>query len=123
MNNVQLLEVAPTKLFTLWNDITDLNKVKAVESDLEQCGMNVVSLHAVLFNKPDLELFGTASSREDMLRHASKSSSSPLVLGARIIVWGSPKQRQTNGKLYHECFEIAKNTRHVHVRPQGMYYV
>lgn len=29
-------------------------------------------------------------------------------LGAHVIVWGSPKQRLTQGRPYKECFEVAR---------------
>ena len=107
MQNVTKLEVAPTKIFESWSDIVDDAKVTRARRDFEQHGLSVVSLQSILFNKENLELFGSDKSRDDLLVHTKKVIDLASALGARVIVWGSPKQRKTHGRPYDDCFQLA----------------
>ena len=107
MHAVTRFEIAPTKIFEDWSDVVDMTEVEKARHTFEQRNHKVVSLQSILFNLPNLELFGTDKSREDMLIHVKKVIDVASVFGARVIVWGSPKQRQTRGRPHDECFQLA----------------
>ena len=104
---IRYLELAPTKVFHSWEEIKSAEKVDCLKHGLHEHGLQVISLQSVLFNKPSLELFATNEIREDLSVHTKSVIDLASRLGARVIVWGSPKQRQTNGRAYEECFTIA----------------
>ena len=104
---IELLEVAPTKAFGSWAEADDDRKVMTFRRRLQKKGIRTRSLQAILYNKPDLELFLSDTVREMLLTHVLRVVDLARNLGAKIIVWVSPKQRQIRGQLYGDCFDIA----------------
>lgn len=94
-------------MFDSWEEIKCAEKIDGLKEGLLKHGLQVISLQSVLFNKPTLELFATNEIREHLSVHTKGVIDLASHLGARIIVWGSPKQRQTHGRAYEECFTIA----------------
>lgn len=107
LKSVKKLEIAPTKLFHSWEDILREQAVQAVKSQLQDREFEVISLQSILFGKPELELFGSEKVRVALLEHTKRVIDLASDFGAKIIVWGSPKQRLTHGKPYDECLQIA----------------
>jgi D-psicose/D-tagatose/L-ribulose 3-epimerase len=73
----------------------------------EARGLRVVSLQALLFGRPDLQLFGTAASRSAMsnfLRHVIDFAAA---VGAHAIVFGSPKNRLRGARSFNDALGIA----------------
>lgn len=99
------LEVAPTKILDSWHDCDTKFSAEQIKTKLK--GFQVESLQSVLFNTTDLELFSSQSSRDQLLTHCKRVCDLASNLGARVIVWGSPKQRLLRGKPYTDCFQIA----------------
>ena len=99
------LEVAPTKILNSWDSCHDFASAEAIKQKLK--GFRVESLQSVLFNTVGLELFGTQLSRDQLLTHSKRVCDLASNLGARVIVWGSPKQRLVRGQSYAECFQVA----------------
>jgi len=106
MKGISKLEVAPTKIIDTWDMCEDASAADTIQRTLKN--FQVESLQSVLFNKPNLELFGTQQVREELRAHTMKVIDLASNLGARVIVWGSPKQRLTQGRPYEECFELAR---------------
>lgn len=86
------LEVAPSMV---WSD-----PLRASADDLRAYrrwwldqGLEVVAMQALLFGRPDLALFGEASSRAAMLDHLTRMMDIGHVLGAGPLVFGSPRNR------------------------------
>lgn len=86
------VEIAPSKI---WK-----NPIKAKNNDLIEykkfwCkdGLNIISLQALLFGRPDLLIFKNNKRREtlDYLKKVIKIGSK---LGAKILVFGAPKNRK-----------------------------
>ncbi len=100
------VEVAPTKI---WDE-----PLRAADDDLERCrefwserGISIVALQALLFGRPDLTIFESAETRADTLEYLRGIARLGSRLGARVLVFGSPKNRQVSGRPAQEVDDIA----------------
>ncbi len=86
------VELAPTKV---WNDPLAVTSSEA--DDYRQMwasfGIEVVAIQSLLFGRPDLQLFDTAEARARTFDHLAGMTRLAERLGARAIVFGSPKNR------------------------------
>ena len=86
------IEVAPTKLWPDWQG-ADQAAAEVASRALSAAGFVVPALQAILFGKPDLKVFGSTRQREDLIAHIELVSSLAKGLGAGVLVFGSPKNR------------------------------
>lgn len=100
------VEIAPTK----WRD----RPLEASSADIvayrrvwEDRGLPIVSLQALFFGRPDLQLFGDARSRAEMLAYLRGIMRLGAGLGARAFVFGSPKNRLRGSLLLPRALDIA----------------
>ena len=94
--NVGGVELAPTKI---WQDplvATDA-EIAEYRKFWESFGIEIISLQSLLFEKPDAELFGSDAARVEMLDYLSAMIRLASKLGARVLVFGSPRNRRRNG--------------------------
>jgi D-psicose/D-tagatose/L-ribulose 3-epimerase len=103
---VRGIEVAPTKLWPEWSgaepqSATDWRRGFA-SRDFE-----VPALQAILFGKPELKLFATDSVREATLDHLGRVASLARALGARVLVFGSPRNRDRGDLSHDQAFAVA----------------
>lgn len=90
---VTSVEIAPTKR---WDDPT-----KAVHEEVEEYvnwwrgyGIEIVAFQSMLFARPDLKLFETETLREEALSYMGGFLRLAGEMGAKRLVFGSPKNRQ-----------------------------
>jgi sugar phosphate isomerase/epimerase len=88
---VQGVEVAPTRLAS-WADLTP-SLLAEYRSRLESFGLATSSLQALLFGRPELRLLGDTSEFEAMLAHMRQVIDVAANLGAKALVFGSPRNR------------------------------
>ncbi|MGH7620587.1 MAG: sugar phosphate isomerase/epimerase family protein [Gemmatimonadaceae bacterium] len=84
------VEIAPTK----WRDKpldATANEIAAYRRAWSDRGLRIVSLQALLFGRPDLELFG--STRHELAVYLHRVVELGAGLGAHALVFGSPKNR------------------------------
>jgi sugar phosphate isomerase/epimerase len=100
------VEIAPTK----WRD----RPLEASSADVasyrrawEDRGLPIVSIQSLLFGRPDLQLFGDARGRADMLGYLRRVIELGAALGARALVFGSPKNRLRGSLQMADALEIA----------------
>jgi sugar phosphate isomerase/epimerase len=91
--DIKGLEVAPTRIHP---DI--FSAPKSVLKDfremvLELSGAQIVSLQSLHFGRPDLSLFGEKGKATELYEYTQRAIDLALVLGARNLVFGSPKNR------------------------------
>ena len=105
-NGASGIELAPTKI---WKD-----PLRATDGEITDCrkfwqsrGIEIVSLQSLLFERPDLELFAGVEARDEMLRYLTGMIRLAAKLGARVLVFGSPRNRQRLGLSNQEAEEIA----------------
>ena len=87
------VEVAPTRL---WSDPLQRSAEDAAEvrAAFERSGFTVVALQSLLFNRPDLQVFGDAESRSGLQDALVGMARLGAALGATRLVFGSPGNRR-----------------------------
>jgi sugar phosphate isomerase/epimerase len=88
---VEALEAAPTLLFS---DPLAVSEAQALarRRELEQAGVRVVAFQALLFGRPELQVFDPAT-HPALLDVLARLSALAGALGAGPLVFGSPKNR------------------------------
>lgn len=102
----QGVELAPS---CIWPEPVDASSAQreAVRSLITSVGLEVAGFHALLYTRPDLQLFESRIGlRQTMnyLKHLLRLCSD---LGGKILVFGSPKNRIRAGREYTECLAWA----------------
>ncbi len=104
--NIGGVELAPTKN---WPDLT-----QAADSDVAACrswwasrGIRVVALQSLLFGRADLNVFGTHDTRRRMLAYLKRAMRIAALLGAKVLVFGSPKNRRVGDMEPRQAMDIA----------------
>lgn len=87
------LEIAPT---AVWPDplAVPAADAAAFRDRWRSRGIEVVAFQALLFGHPELVIFGDEQAREATLAHLTGMMDLAARLGARPLVFGSPKNRQ-----------------------------
>jgi len=89
---IDSIDIAPSKYFSDINKTTEEEVVKVKEWWLKK-GINIVGMQSLLFGTKGLHLFGENSSVNKLERHLQKICKISSYLGAKKIVFGSPKNR------------------------------
>ena len=83
-------------------------EVEAVRRWWSGQGIAIVGMQALLFGTRGLNLFGDARSQHDMLEHLKGVCGIGARLGARRLVFGSPKNRDRSGLPEAEAQRVAE---------------
>lgn len=87
------LEVAPSRVWSdTWQGLTTL-QVEAYRKDVETAGLNVVGLHSLFFDHPELGLFESTEQRADALDFLVHLSAVCRDLGGRTLIYGGGRKR------------------------------
>jgi sugar phosphate isomerase/epimerase len=100
------VEVAPTKIWKEPLQAGD-DDIKRYREFWSEQGIEIVALQALLFGRPDLTVFGSAEARAETLEYLRGIVSLGSKLGARVLVFGSPKNRRINSRSPEEVDDIA----------------
>lgn len=86
------VEIAPTKI---WRNPTEesYKTINKYRKYWEKNGISVPSTQSILFGHPELLIFGNTDERNATSTYLEKMIRVSAQLGARIIVFGSPKNR------------------------------
>ena len=91
--NITGVEIAPTKI---WPDLA-----AASDRSIAQCrvwwqeqGLRIVALQSLLYGRPDLNIFGNCDVKRRTLEYLDHGIRIASGLGARVLVFGSPKNRR-----------------------------
>lgn len=101
------VEVAPGKIFGDLHAVS-LDTVHAYRRRLQDAGLAVSALQAILFGVEGAHLFESPSSRDRMATHLRRVAEIASALGARACVFGSPTLRDPGSIPFHEASEIAE---------------
>jgi sugar phosphate isomerase/epimerase len=96
------IEVAPTKV---WPDLSTVSADDAerYRRSWEQRGLPIVSMQSLLFGRPDLVLFGEAEVTRNLVSYLRSVIDLAAALGARPLVFGSPRNRRREGLALDEA--------------------
>jgi sugar phosphate isomerase/epimerase len=98
------IELAPTVIFNNW-EISGI-KAKEYKKKLESFGFGVPAFQSILFGKPELQLF-CKSCRETFKEHIKKVAELANIFGARVLIFGAPKNRLRNQIAYIDAEKMA----------------
>jgi len=100
------LEVAPTRVWK--NPLAATSaEIAAQRRFWESHGLPIVAMQSLLFGHPELTLFESAEMRAKTFTYLSSMISLGRDLGAHVVVFGSPKNRKTNGRSASDIQTIA----------------
>lgn len=100
------VELAPGKVWAKPTEAT-ADEIAAVRRWWESRGFRVVAFQALLFGQADLYLFRDDASRERMADYLGRVIQLASQLGAGPLVFGSPKNRSTEGRPREEMWPLA----------------
>jgi D-psicose/D-tagatose/L-ribulose 3-epimerase len=105
---IQGIELAPTRV---WKDPLASTSAHVSEQRRfwENRGLPIVAIQSLLFGHPELTLFDTDAARGKTLDYLSGMVSLARDLGARVLVFGSPKNRKIGAHPAAEVQAIAVN--------------
>lgn len=98
------IEIAPTKYWPDWQGASPA-AAKAVRRDLEGRGFAIPALQAILFGRPDMAVFGDDASQAALLDHLERVAAIADAFGAKVLVFGSPKNRDPGALDQEQAFE------------------
>lgn len=100
------IEIAPTKI---WE-----NPLEAKEKEIKEYknywlsnGIHIVAIQSLLFGHPELTIFDSKEVRTKTIDYLSRIVHLSSLLGSKVMVFGSPKNRFINGLDYNKALEIA----------------
>ena len=104
--NVDAIDVAPGKYFSDIINTTD-KEIANVKNWWSQHGIEITGMQALLFGKTDLNLFTPKNSQDLMLDYLQAVCRIGSGLGAKKLVFGSPKNRNREGLDDKEALDVA----------------
>lgn len=104
--NVSGIEVAPTKI---WPNPTETTKEQALKyKDFwQELGFEIIATTSLLFGHPELTIFNSKIARQKTLAYLTKMMKLTSWLGAKAMVFGSPKNRVVGDLPKSEADKIA----------------
>lgn len=105
---VDAIDIAPGKYFPDPAKATDqdIAKVKAYWAEK---GIEITGMQSLLFGTQGLNVFGSKQSQQAMLDHLNEVALIAKGLGAKRLVFGSPKNRDREGLTDEQTLIIAKD--------------
>lgn len=89
----QGIEVAPSRIWEdTWHGLSN-DHVVQYRRAIEAAGLSVVGLHSLVFDHPELQLFGDEMSVSDTLDFMMHLSAVCRDLGGRTLIWGGGRKR------------------------------
>lgn len=104
-NNVHGIEVAPTRIWPAWQGANQ-EHASQVKTNYAESGFEIPALQAILFDKPDLHVFGGADNQAELIAHLDNVASYAKALGAKVLVFGSPKNRDSGTLSKEQAFSL-----------------
>jgi sugar phosphate isomerase/epimerase len=100
------VELAPTKWRPAPYDASEKD-VAGLRKSWEDRGLAIVSLQSLLFGRPELQLLAGESERRAMMDHLRRVADFAAAVGARSLVFGSPKNRVRGERSVEDAMRVA----------------
>ena len=96
------LEIAPNRL---WPEPLEASHKERLsfKRRVQACGLEIVSLHALLYQRRDLGLFREPEVEARTIAYLQGLCGLAADLGAKVLVFGSPKNRRRGALAYDEA--------------------
>lgn len=105
-HQIKGIEVAPTKV---WKNPTETSEIsiKKYKDFWMKNGVGIVATTSLLYGHPELTIFGSKKTRKETLEYLIKIIRLSGFLGAKAMVFGSPKNREIGDLRRQEVTKIA----------------
>lgn len=103
---VNAIDIAPGKYFPAPINAT-AEDIASVKQWWAKQGIEITGMQALLFGTTGLNMFGSEDVQEAMLQHLDAICRIGAGLGAKRLVFGSPKNRDSTGLSNQEAINIA----------------
>lgn len=106
--NIPYIDVAHSKYF---NSPSDLKKsdIEQIKKRWNQYGISIYGMQSLMYGTQDLNIFGSKNSQDKMLSHLNNVCYIAENLGARKLVFGSPRNRDRSKVPTTQVENIAIN--------------
>jgi len=104
--HMQGVEIAPTKIWPAPIEVPPEN-ILEYRGFWERQGIAIVALQALLFGKPESTIFENEKVREQTFQYLSQIIRLGSHLGAKVLVFGSPKNRRVGDRDPDQVMEAA----------------
>lgn len=100
------VELAPS---CIWPEpiLASTQERRNLREKIERNGLELVGFHALLFTRPDLQLFASRESRLATIEYLSRLAELCADLKGGVLILGSPGNRVLHGHCYEECLQWA----------------
>ena len=105
---VNCIDIAPGKYFADFASTADDSVLKVRQWWLDR-GISIIGMQSLLFGTQGLNLFGSQDVQKKMLDHLAHVCRIGSLLGAKKLVFGSPKNRDREGLQESQTNQIALN--------------
>lgn len=105
-SGVSYIDIAPPKYFKNTNETTDHEILKVKQYWLDK-GITPLGMQSLLFGTEGLNVFGTLEVQNKLLAHLTHICHIGHVLGARKLVFGSPRNRNRSHLTDKQTLETA----------------
>lgn len=103
---IDAIDIAPGKYFPQAGLASD-DEILEVKAWWAGHGIEITGMQALLFGTDGLNIFGSSDSREKLMDHLGAICTIAGKLGAKRVVFGSPRNRDRQGLDDRETLEIA----------------
>ena len=103
---VDAIDVAPGKYFPYPAKATKEDIVR-VKNWWSERGIEITGMQALLFGTTGLNVFGPQQAQDAMLQHLTAVCRIGAGLGAKLLVFGSPKNRNRTGLSDQQAMDVA----------------
>jgi D-psicose/D-tagatose/L-ribulose 3-epimerase len=101
------LEIAPSRIWAEPDKVTPA-AANAFKDLISTFGLSVVAFQAILFGRPELTIFD-AQFREKTLHYLKRQCDLAADLGAKALIFGSPKNRLKGNLPLETAFQLAQD--------------
>jgi len=103
---VRGIEIAATKIWQNPLEATQL-ELKDYRAFWQRRGISIVSMQSLLYGRPELTIFESSEQRQKAIDYLSSSIEIGSILGVKVLVFGSPKNRIKGNLSVSAVEEIA----------------
>ncbi len=103
---VSAVEIAPTKYWPAPCD-PGRHEIQRVRRAWQQRGQQIVAMQSLLYGRNDLSIFGDRSNRRATAAYLVRIIQIAELLGAKVLVFGSPRNRDRGEYSFHEALDEA----------------
>jgi D-psicose/D-tagatose/L-ribulose 3-epimerase len=104
---IKFLEIAPGRFF-LNPEMANVQEIRQKKENLNSKNLEVIAMQALLFGKTEFNIFSGLDKRLEMLAYLKKIIDFGFNIGAKVLVFGSPKNRLVGNLPRKEAYSIAE---------------